>query len=74
MSPIGVESIKDTCKSITVINPPPSEMQDSGYHCMKDLVCGVVDKADVEAGLATCGFLVNGISFGLLFIQAILKL
>ena len=50
------------------------EEQDSGYHCMKDLVSGDVDKADVEDASTTCGFLVNGISFGLLLIHAILKL
>ena len=71
---MAVESMEDTCKEITVDNPPPSVAQDSGYHCIKDLVCGVVDKADVEDGSTTCGFLVNGISFGLLFIYAILQL
>ena len=59
---------------ITVVDPPPSVMQGSGYHCMKDLVCGVVDKAEVEDGGTTCEFLVDGISLGLLFIYAILKL
>ena len=62
------------CKDITTTNPPPLEMQDSGYHCLKDLVCGNVDRLMVETGVTPCGFLVNGISFGLLFICAILKL
>ena len=41
---------------------------------MKDLVCGNVEQKLVELGITPCGALVNGISFGLLLICAVLKL
>ena len=50
------------CKDITTTNPPPLEMQDSGYHCLKDLVCGNVDKLMVETGVTQCGSPLNDLS------------
>ena len=46
--------------------------RDPAAHCMKSLVCGELDWMAIEAG-QTCGFLINGLSFGLLILCAILK-
>jgi len=47
--------------------------RDPAYQCMKSLVCGDVDRKMVESGDQTCGFLINGLSFGLFILCAILK-
>jgi len=46
--------------------------RDPAAHCMKSLVCGELDWETVEAG-TPCGFLINGLSFGLFILCAILK-
>ena len=46
--------------------------RDPAYHCMKSLVCGELDFETVEAG-TPCGFLINGLSFGIFILCAILK-
>ena len=43
--------------------------RDPAYHCMKSLVCGDVDRKMVESGDQTCGFLINGLSFGILKLE-----
>ena len=46
--------------------------RDPAAHCMKSLVCVDLDFETVEAG-TTCGFLINGLSFGLFILCAIFK-
>jgi len=47
--------------------------RDPAAYCMKSLVCGELDFETVEAGFP-CGFLINGLSFGLFILCAIFKL